>query len=114
MFMRAGDALLFSDATAHGSAKRINEGVRRVVVYRYQPSWANFRIPYQASHELLDRLTPERSRIVAPRWTETLPKRPQRKPGAAGAEREPRNVHFDRIPGPRSVQLGSKRNRNWV
>lgn len=106
MFMRAGDALLFSDATAHGSAKRINEGVRRVVVYRYQPSWANFRIPYQASDELLDRLTPERSRIVAPRWTETLAKSPQRKPGAAdGAERGP---------GSRSVQLGSKRNRNWV
>ena len=51
-------------AQAHGSAKRINDGVRRVVVYRYQPSWANFRIPYEASPELLRRLTPERAAIV--------------------------------------------------
>ena len=38
--------------------------MRRVVVYRYQPSWANFRIPYEASPELLGRLTPERAAIV--------------------------------------------------
>ena len=113
MFMRAGDALLFTDATAHGSAKRINEGERRVVVYRYQPSWANFRIPYQASDELLERLTPERSQIVAPRWTETLVKSPQRKPGVDDGkdDRKPRRVHPDRQPG---STLLSKRNRNWV
>ena len=113
MYMRAGDALLFTDATAHGSAKRINEGERRVVVYRYQPSWANFRIPYQASDELLDRLTPERSKIVAPRWTETLIKSPQRKPGMGNGEvkRGLRSVHPDQQPG---STLLSKRNRNWV
>ena len=95
-------------AQAHGSAKRINDGVRRVVVYRYQPSWANFRIPYEASPELLGRLTPERAAIVrrrlrptatvrafsagycrpkdaavqvAPRWANKMEKQPQRKPG---------------------------------
>ena len=28
VFMQAGDALLFSDAIAHGSARRVNEGYR--------------------------------------------------------------------------------------
>ncbi len=33
--MAAGDALLFLDGISHGSAKRVNPGVRRTVVYRY-------------------------------------------------------------------------------
>ncbi|GAB4461967.1 MAG: hypothetical protein OHK0029_28070 [Armatimonadaceae bacterium] len=64
--LEAGDALLFVDAICHGSAKRVNAGERRIVVYRYGPSWGNFRHPYQASEELLQRLTPEQRRIVYP------------------------------------------------
>ncbi|MBB29004.1 MAG: hypothetical protein CME25_08905 [Gemmatimonadetes bacterium] len=64
--MKAGDALLFVDGISHGSAKRTNPGTRRIIVYRYGPSWGNFRHGYQPSQELLDRLTPERRRIVSP------------------------------------------------
>jgi hypothetical protein len=77
MYMDAGDALLFVDAIGHGSAKRINPGVRRIVVYRYGPGWGNFRHGYQPSSELLARLTPERRRIVQPQ--QLLPREPQKK-----------------------------------
>ena len=39
---------------------------RRIIVFRYGPSWGNFRHGYKASQELLDRLTPERRQIVHP------------------------------------------------
>jgi hypothetical protein len=64
--MKAGDVLLFVDAIAHGSAKRVNSGERRTIVYRYGPSWGNFRFGYQPSPQLLGRLTPERRQIVQP------------------------------------------------
>lgn len=64
--MKAGDALLFVDAISHGSAKRTNPGERRIIVYRYGPSWGNFRHDYQVSPELLERLTPQRRQIVWP------------------------------------------------
>ena len=64
--LEAGDALLFVDAIMHGSAKRINGGQRRIAVYRYGPSWGMFRHRYRPSAALLDRLTPERRRIVWP------------------------------------------------
>lgn len=64
--LNAGDALLFVDCLSHGSAKRVNEGQRRIVVYRYGPSWGNFRHGYQPSEALLSRLTPERRQIVQP------------------------------------------------
>lgn len=64
--MKAGDALLFVDALSHGSAKRTTPGMRRNIVYRYGPSWGNFRHGYQASTALLERLTPERRQIVQP------------------------------------------------
>ena len=73
--MQAGDALLFVDCCTHGSANRTNEGQRRVIVYRYGPSWGNFRHGYHPSPELLDRLTPERRRIVSPQTP--IPARPQ-------------------------------------
>jgi ectoine hydroxylase-related dioxygenase (phytanoyl-CoA dioxygenase family) len=41
--MKAGDALLFVDAISHGAAKRTNPGERRNIVFRYGPSWGNFR-----------------------------------------------------------------------
>lgn len=64
--MKAGDALLFVDAISHGSAKRTTPGTRRNTVYRYGPSWGNFRHGYQPSAELLERLTPEQRQIVQP------------------------------------------------
>ena len=64
--MDAGDALLFVDALCHGSAERRNPGNRRIIVFRYGPSWGNFRFGYQVSDELAARLTPERRQIVRP------------------------------------------------
>jgi len=64
--MKAGDALLFVDSISHGSAKRTTPGIRRNLVYRYGPSWGNFRHGYQPSAALLERLTPARRQIVQP------------------------------------------------
>lgn len=64
--MDAGDALLFVDALSHGSAERVNPGDRRIIVFRYGPSWGSFRHGYQVSPALIDRLTPERRQIVRP------------------------------------------------
>lgn len=64
--LHAGDALLFVDALMHGSARRVNPGQRRIAVYRYGPSWGFFRHPYRPTHELLQRLTPQRRAIVWP------------------------------------------------
>ena len=61
-----GDALMFADAIAHGSSSRTNLGERRVVIYRYGPSWGNTRHGYRYSRELLQRLTPERRKILQP------------------------------------------------
>jgi Phytanoyl-CoA dioxygenase (PhyH) len=74
--LHAGDALLFVDAIAHGSAKRVNPGERRIVVYRYGPSWGNFRHPYQVSPEFLERLTPRQRKVVCPQ--PPLPRIPNR------------------------------------
>ncbi len=65
--MEAGDAILFVDCIAHGSAQRVNPGDRRIIVFRYGPSWGNFRHGYQVSEELAARLTPERLQIVRPK-----------------------------------------------
>ena len=75
VYMKAGDALIFVDGISHGSARRINLGTRRIVVYRYGPSWGNFRHGYQPSRGLLDRLSPQRRRIVQPQVL--LPREPQ-------------------------------------
>lgn len=66
IFMSAGDALIFADGISHGSAQRTNPGQRRVIIFRYGPSWGNFRLPFRPSEELLARLTPERRKIVRP------------------------------------------------
>jgi ectoine hydroxylase-related dioxygenase (phytanoyl-CoA dioxygenase family) len=71
--LRAGDALLFVDAIAHGSARRTNPGERRIAVYRYGPSWGYFRLPYRPSPELLARLTPQRRKLVQPHGDPVLP-----------------------------------------
>jgi ectoine hydroxylase-related dioxygenase (phytanoyl-CoA dioxygenase family) len=74
--MKAGDALLFVDAISHGAAKRTNPGERRNIVFRYGPSWGNFRHGYEPSPELLERLTPQRRQIVRP--LQLKPRTPQR------------------------------------
>jgi hypothetical protein len=71
--LEKGDALLFVDAIAHGSARRTNPGQRRIAVYRYGPSWGYFRLPYRPSPELLERLTPRRQGLVYPHSKEVLP-----------------------------------------
>lgn len=75
VFLNAGDALLFVDSLCHGSAKRINEGERRIVVYRYGPSWGFFRHPYRPSKKLLNRLTDFQRKIVMPHEKILTPKK---------------------------------------
>lgn len=77
--LKKGDAILFVDAISHGSAARINDGQRRIVVYRYGPSWGNFRHPYQVSASLLERLTPAQRQIVQPQAP--IKREPNRIPG---------------------------------
>ncbi|TVQ27478.1 MAG: hypothetical protein EA382_03645 [Spirochaetaceae bacterium] len=76
--LEPGDAILFVDALSHGSARRVNDGDRRILVYRYGPSWGFFRFGYRPSPELLARLTPRRRTIVWPH--EPWPREPQVKP----------------------------------
>jgi len=71
--MEAGDVLLFVDAISHGSARRSNEGLRRICVYRYGPSWGFFRHGYRPSPGLLQRLTAERRQIVWPHAEPVVP-----------------------------------------
>ena len=82
---KAGDAILFVDAICHGSAKRVNPGERRFIVYRYTSGWSRFRFGYQPSEELLERLTPERRAIVNP--FQVWPRTPNRKPGFRDSRR---------------------------
>jgi Phytanoyl-CoA dioxygenase (PhyH) len=64
--LTAGDALMFCDALSHGAASRTNPGERRVVIFRYGPSWGSTRHGYRYSDELLTRLTPQRRRVLQP------------------------------------------------
>ena len=64
--MNAGDALLFVDGLMHGGSSRTNPGERRITIYRYGPHWGATRFGYQYSQSLLDRLTPERRKILQP------------------------------------------------
>ncbi|MBS0663901.1 MAG: phytanoyl-CoA dioxygenase family protein [Verrucomicrobia bacterium] len=64
--MKAGDAIVFVDATCHGSAKRVNAGERRICVYRYGSSWNRTRWGYHASPELLARVSPFARKLVHP------------------------------------------------
>lgn len=76
--MQAGDALLFVDAISHGSACRVNQGQRRIMVFRYGPSWGFFRHAYRPSRALLERLTAEQRQIVYPHEHKLYP--PQESP----------------------------------
>ncbi len=66
VYLNAGDAILFVDSLCHGSSRRTNKGERRVVIYRYGPSWGFFRNNYRPSKELLNRLTKLQRNIVMP------------------------------------------------
>jgi ectoine hydroxylase-related dioxygenase (phytanoyl-CoA dioxygenase family) len=66
LYLNKGDALLFVDGLMHGGSSRTNPGERRVTIYRYGPLWASTRFGYEYSQALLDRLTPERRRILQP------------------------------------------------
>ena len=66
VYMQAGDAILFVDSLCHGSAARVSEGERRILVYRYGPGWGHSRFGYEPSKELLARLAPERRQIIQP------------------------------------------------
>lgn len=65
--LNKGDAVLFVDGIMHGGSSRTKEGgERRVTIYRYGPLWASTRFGYEYSPALLDRLTPERRKILQP------------------------------------------------
>lgn len=67
VYLQAGDAVLFVDGIMHGGSSRTRtEGERRVTIYRYGPLWGVTRFGYEYSQPLLDRLTPERRKILQP------------------------------------------------
>ena len=66
IYLKAGDGIIFVDSLCHGSAKRVNKGERRIVVYRYGPSWGFFRHPYRPSKKLLKNLNTFQRQIVMP------------------------------------------------
>lgn len=67
VYMKAGDAVLFVDGIMHGGSSRTKpDGERRVTIYRYGPLWGATRFGYEYSQALLDRLTPERRKILQP------------------------------------------------
>jgi hypothetical protein len=66
-YLQKGDALLFVDGIMHGGSSRTNtQGERRIIIYRYGPLWGATRFGYEYSQALLDRLTPERRKILQP------------------------------------------------
>lgn len=71
--LNAGDALVFVDSLAHGSARRVNPGMRRLCIYRYGPAWGMLRHRYRPSDELLARLGERERGIVWPHGEPLLP-----------------------------------------
>ncbi|MCC6423013.1 MAG: phytanoyl-CoA dioxygenase family protein [Phycisphaerales bacterium] len=64
--LKKGDAVLFVDGIIHGGSSRTNPGERRVIITRYGPLWGATRFGYEYSEALLNRLTPERRKILQP------------------------------------------------
>jgi hypothetical protein len=55
------------DGIMHGGSSRTNEsGERRVTIFRYGVSWGATRYGFEYSQALLDRLTPERRKLLQP------------------------------------------------
>jgi hypothetical protein len=82
--LKAGDALIFTDAIMHGSAARRNPGQRRISVYRYGVSWGRWRHPYRPSAALVSRLNPRARKIVQPDEAILAPPLPMSAAAAAG------------------------------
>ena len=66
VYLKAGDALFFTDGISHGSAERTNDGHRRTALYRYSPRYIRSRFNYALSDALRARLTPARLEILDP------------------------------------------------
>lgn len=79
VYLEKGDALLFVDGLMHGGSSRTNPGERRIIIYRYGPLWGSTRYGFEYSDALLERLTPERRKILQP----VPPLRPPERLGAA-------------------------------
>ncbi|MEM7624259.1 MAG: phytanoyl-CoA dioxygenase family protein [Planctomycetota bacterium] len=62
--LKAGDALMFTDALTHGSMPRTSPGERRVMIYRYAPHLLAKRFNYLPSEELLARLSERQRHMV--------------------------------------------------
>ena len=62
--LKAGEAVMFTDAITHGSIPRTNPGQRRVMIYRYAPHLLANRYNYLPSEELLARLNPKARALV--------------------------------------------------
>jgi hypothetical protein len=75
MHLKAGDALLFTDAMTHGSMPRTNPGERRVMIYRYAPQLLAKRFNYLPSDELMARLTDRQKQMVSPQPVRIKPGR---------------------------------------
>jgi ectoine hydroxylase-related dioxygenase (phytanoyl-CoA dioxygenase family) len=79
VYLKAGDALLFVDGIMHGGSSRTNAtGERRVTIFRYGAKWGATRYGYEYSEALLNRLTPERRKLLQP----VAPSRPLQRNGA--------------------------------
>ena len=64
--LKAGDAVVFTDALMHGASLRTNEGERRMLFYRYSSFWTKDRFGYEPSEELVAKLTSGRRKIIRP------------------------------------------------
>ncbi|HEY6737619.1 MAG TPA: phytanoyl-CoA dioxygenase family protein [Actinopolymorphaceae bacterium] len=64
--LKKGDALLFVDGLMHGGSSRTNPGERRILIYRYGPSWGATRFGYEYGQALLERLNPQARAILRP------------------------------------------------
>lgn len=64
--MKAGDAVMFTDGICHGSVPRINDGERRIMVYRYSPHLLANRMNYIPSDEFMAKLTDAQRAIIQP------------------------------------------------
>jgi hypothetical protein len=73
--LKAGQAVMFTDAISHGATARTNPGCRRVAIYRYSPHAIASRYNYLPSPELLARLSPAQRAIVQPVAPRCAPQR---------------------------------------
>ncbi|MBM7788359.1 phytanoyl-CoA dioxygenase family protein [Tenggerimyces flavus] len=63
--LRAGDAVIFTEALTHGSLDWAGPSVRRALFYKYAPGHASW-LDYRWAERDLERLTPRQRQVVAP------------------------------------------------